>query len=99
MLIAVSDTHSVVFSYWTYTLNLVQAMLADSGIKYTRIDGKTTLPKRTEAVQSFQADPSLRVILVSITCGGAGYVDYSLTVVSLLTYADLISLPRLEHTC
>ena len=58
-------------------------MLVDSGIKYTRIDGKTTLPRRTEAVRSFQADPLLRVILVSITRGGAGYVDYYLTVASV----------------
>lgn len=63
---------SVVFSYWTYTLDLVQAMLEDNGILYTRIDGKTSLPKRAQALRSFEKDNSLRVILVSITCGGAG---------------------------
>ncbi|KAF8865136.1 hypothetical protein BDZ45DRAFT_580863, partial [Acephala macrosclerotiorum] len=67
-----SNEKSVVFSYWTYTLNLVQAMLNDAGIPYTRIDGKTSLSKRSEAVRSFQATDFLRVILVSITCGGAG---------------------------
>jgi SNF2 family DNA or RNA helicase len=47
-------------------------MLDEYGISYTRIDGKTSLPKRTEVLRSFQKDDSLRVILVSITCGGAG---------------------------
>ncbi|KAH6692827.1 SNF2 family N-terminal domain-containing protein [Leptodontidium sp. MPI-SDFR-AT-0119] len=63
---------SVVFSYWTYTLDLIQVILDDNGILYNRIDGKTSLPKRTQALRSFEKDNSLRVILVSITCGGAG---------------------------
>ncbi len=60
------------FSYWTYTLDLAQAILENFGMLYTRVDGKMPLAKRTDALQSFQTDPSLRVILVSITCGGAG---------------------------
>ncbi|KAH8749962.1 SNF2 family N-terminal domain-containing protein [Hyaloscypha finlandica] len=76
-LIANLDKHStteksVVFSYWTNTLDLVQLMLDDRGIPHSRIDGKTSLPKRNEALQAFQSDDSVRVILVSITCGGAG---------------------------
>jgi SNF2 family DNA or RNA helicase len=63
---------SVVFSYWTNTLDFVQLMLNETGIPYTRIDGKTSLRKRGEALSSFQNDDSTRVILVSITCGGAG---------------------------
>ncbi|RFU23988.1 hypothetical protein B7463_g12351, partial [Scytalidium lignicola] len=63
---------SVVFSYWTNTLDLVQLMLNHRGIPYTRIDGKMSLPKRNEALRAFQNDDSVRVILVSITCGGAG---------------------------
>ncbi|KAF4635250.1 hypothetical protein G7Y89_g2850 [Cudoniella acicularis] len=63
---------SVVFSYWTNTLDLVQLMMNYKGITYTRIDGKTSLAKRSEALLAFQRDDSVRVILVSITCGGAG---------------------------
>jgi SWI/SNF-related matrix-associated actin-dependent regulator of chromatin subfamily A3 len=67
---------SVVFSYWTSTLNIVQSMLQDSKpeLAYTRIDGKMPLTKRTEALHAFQQHDNTRVILVSITCGGAGYV-------------------------
>jgi SWI/SNF-related matrix-associated actin-dependent regulator of chromatin subfamily A3 len=67
-------SYSVVFSYWTHTLDLVQLMLKDNGILYTRIDGKTPVQKRTDALRAFQQDDLIRVILVSITCGGAGYV-------------------------
>jgi len=63
----------VVFSYWTYTLDLVQEMLDAHGIAYTRIDGKTSLLKRSEAIGLFEKEGRLRVLLVSITCGGAGY--------------------------
>lgn len=65
-------TCSVVFSFWTYSLDLVERMLNIYSIAYTRIDGKTPLPKRLCAMEAFQKDDLLRVILVSITCGGAG---------------------------
>ncbi|TVY65597.1 DNA repair protein RAD5A, partial [Lachnellula suecica] len=67
-----SQEKSVVFSYWTYTLDLIQLMLADRNIPYTRIDGKTSLAKRADALKNFHENDSIRVILVSITCGGAG---------------------------
>ncbi len=64
---------SVVFSYWTNTLDLVQEMLDDKGIRHSRIDGKMSLSKRNEALREFQSnDSAVRVILVSITCGSAG---------------------------
>ncbi|CZR56609.1 uncharacterized protein PAC_06498 [Phialocephala subalpina] len=47
-------------------------MRNDKGVLYTIIDGNTSLSKRNEALRSFQRDNSARVILVSITCGGAG---------------------------
>ncbi|KAE9378355.1 hypothetical protein N431DRAFT_541839 [Stipitochalara longipes BDJ] len=63
---------SVVFSFWTSTLDLVQQILDVNEITYTRIDGKMSLAKRTEYMRLFQTDDTVRVILVSITCGGAG---------------------------
>jgi SNF2 family DNA or RNA helicase len=65
-------TPSVVFSFWTYSLDLVERMLDIYAIAYTRIDGKTPLPKRLRAMEDFQKNDLLRVILVSIMCGGAG---------------------------
>jgi SWI/SNF-related matrix-associated actin-dependent regulator of chromatin subfamily A3 len=47
-------------------------MLDDCVIAYIRIDRKTLLTKMSEAMESFPKSNSLRVILVSITCDGAG---------------------------
>jgi len=66
--------YSVVFSYWTFTLDLVESLFQEDSITYTRIDGKLSSEKREEAIQLFQQDESIQVILVSITCGGAGSV-------------------------
>jgi SWI/SNF-related matrix-associated actin-dependent regulator of chromatin subfamily A3 len=63
---------SVVFSYWTFTLDLIESLLIKTNISYTRIDGQHSGEKREIAIQKFQTDPSIQVILVSITCGGAG---------------------------
>ncbi|KAH7343013.1 SNF2 family N-terminal domain-containing protein [Rhexocercosporidium sp. MPI-PUGE-AT-0058] len=63
---------SVVFSYWTYTLDLIESGLISDSILYTRVDGQLAPTKRNEAIRKFQEDPTIQVILVSITCGGAG---------------------------
>lgn len=63
---------SVVFSYWTFTLDLIESLLKKASISYTRIDGQHSGDKREEAIQKFQTDDSIQIILVSITCGGAG---------------------------
>ncbi|PQE30181.1 SNF2 family domain-containing protein [Rutstroemia sp. NJR-2017a WRK4] len=62
----------VVFSYWTYTLDLIESSFTSDSIQYTRVDGRLSSKKRNTAIQEFQEDPSIRVILVSITCGGTG---------------------------
>jgi SWI/SNF-related matrix-associated actin-dependent regulator of chromatin subfamily A3 len=63
---------SVVFSYWTYTLDLIESLLRQAEISYARIDGQISGEKREEAIEQFQTDATIQVILVSITCGGAG---------------------------
>ena len=63
---------SVVFSGWTSHLDLIQIAFEDSGIKYVRLDGKMTRGKRNTALDAFRDDPSVLVILVSITAGGLG---------------------------
>ena len=69
--VQIANFLSVVFSYWTNTLDFVQLMLNHADSSHTRIDGKASLPRRNEALRAFQNDDSVRVILVSITCGGA----------------------------
>jgi SWI/SNF-related matrix-associated actin-dependent regulator of chromatin subfamily A3 len=62
-----------VFSYWTFTLDLIEILLKDASISFTRIDGKQSGDQRDEAILKFETDKSIQVILVSITCGGTGY--------------------------
>ena len=63
---------SVVFSGWTAHLDLIQLALSENGIKYTRLDGKMSRTARGAALDAFRDDPSIIVILVSITAGGLG---------------------------
>jgi len=63
---------SVIFSYWTSTLDLVESVLRDASISYTRLDGQLSTHKRGQAIELFQEDPTVQAILVSITCGGVG---------------------------
>ena len=64
--------YSVVFSYWTMTLDLIESLLRRHSITYTRIDGQHSAEKREEMIDKFQTDELVQVMLVSITCGGAG---------------------------
>lgn len=63
---------SVVFSGWTSHLNLIQYALENAGIKYTRLDGRMSRSQRSRALDKFRDDPSVVVILISISAGGLG---------------------------
>ncbi|KAE9982043.1 hypothetical protein EG327_005975 [Venturia inaequalis] len=63
---------SVVFSYWTSTLDLIQQGLEREGIDCVRFDGQATLKQRNKAVQAFRSNPSIRVMLLSLSCGAVG---------------------------
>jgi SNF2 family DNA or RNA helicase len=64
---------SVVFSYWTTNLDLIESMLKVEAITFTRIDCEMSRKQRTEAIEKFPKDGNIQVILVSITSGGIGY--------------------------
>ena len=63
---------SVVFSGWTANLDLIQIALEDNGIKYVRLDGKMSRKNRTASLNAFRDDPTVCVILISLTAGGLG---------------------------
>lgn len=63
---------SVVFSYWTSHLDLIQYAFEASNITYTRLDGKMARKARGKALEAFRDDPEIQVILVSIGAGGVG---------------------------
>ncbi|KAJ8067482.1 hypothetical protein OCU04_004826 [Sclerotinia nivalis] len=63
---------SAIFSYWTFTLDLIECVLNRASIRFTRVDGQLSPDKRADAIRRFQTTNDVRVILISITCGGAG---------------------------
>ena len=66
-------THdSVVFSSWRLTLDVVEKGLSDAGIRSIRFDGKVPQKQRQYVIDSFKADPDIRVMLLTLSCGAVG---------------------------
>ncbi|KAF2239007.1 hypothetical protein EV356DRAFT_226832 [Viridothelium virens] len=63
---------SVIFSYWTKMLNLIQQALESEGFCTQRIDGSSSLEQRSEALRRFREDPKCTVMLASIGSAGEG---------------------------
>lgn len=64
---------ALVFSQFTTCLDLVEQALKKAGLAYYRIDGKTTMVKRRNIIQSFQAnDAGVAILLLSLKTGGVG---------------------------
>ncbi|UPL01101.1 hypothetical protein LCI18_012035 [Fusarium solani-melongenae] len=63
---------SLVFSYWTKMLDLVQIALRQSGYSYERIDGQSSLRQRREAIAEFENNPACTVLLATIGSAGEG---------------------------
>ncbi len=63
---------SIIFSFWTTTLDLVGIALASLRHPYTRVDGTTPSTQGQAALTSFSTDPSIRTILISLRCGSNG---------------------------
>lgn len=61
-----------IFSFWTSTLDAMEQAFTDAGITFSRYDGRMNRSKRDTILHSFASNPSIRVILVSISCGGQG---------------------------
>ncbi|KAL7792443.1 SNF2 family N-terminal domain-containing protein [Trichoderma ceciliae] len=63
---------SVVFSYWRSTLDLIESALKNTSINSVRFDGGLTPKERQASVERFQEDPSIRVMLLTLSCGAVG---------------------------
>lgn len=71
-----TDRVSLVFSYWTTTLNLLQTMLEDRGIVLRRIDGSLGNGERLRVLNEFKNDPAISVLLITMQTGAVGLVKY-----------------------
>ena len=66
------DDKSVVFSQWTSFLDLIEIAFKDANVKFVRFDGKMLRNQREEAVNNFNNDPEIKVLLISLKCGSLG---------------------------
>ncbi|KAI6084099.1 SNF2 family N-terminal domain-containing protein [Hypoxylon rubiginosum] len=62
----------IVFSTWRLTLDIVQSGLEQASIPCIRFDGKVAQKDRGAVVDRFRADPSVRVMLLTLSCGAVG---------------------------
>ncbi|KAK1971833.1 hypothetical protein LY78DRAFT_625065 [Colletotrichum sublineola] len=67
-----SDVKCVVFSTWTMTLDIVKVGLDQAGIPVLRYDGKVPQKERQRVVERFRNEPSIRVLLLTLSCGAVG---------------------------
>jgi len=65
---------SLVFSQWKQTLNRLEEALSSQGMKHVRVDGSLTVEKRRTAINEFQNNPEIRIMLLSYGCGSVGFV-------------------------
>ncbi|KAI3986350.1 hypothetical protein MKX01_002195 [Papaver californicum] len=63
---------TIIFSQWTYMLDLMEISLDQSGIKFKRFDGTMTLALRDKSVKDFITNPEVNVILMSLKAGNLG---------------------------
>ncbi|KAK8124376.1 uncharacterized protein PG998_000135 [Apiospora kogelbergensis] len=67
-----NDEKCIVFSTWRLTLDVVQKGLDEAGISCVRFDGKVPQKDRQSIVDRFKKDSSLRVMLLTLSCGAVG---------------------------
>lgn len=64
--------HSVVFSSWTKTFDIIQPQLWANSIRCVRLDGSLSASGRAGVLRVFRSNPGIKVLLATITCGGVG---------------------------
>lgn len=68
-------TKTVVVSQFTSLLSMLQPLLENDGIRYTRLDGTMTTRARSDVISEFQdkeAADAPTVLLLSLRAGGVG---------------------------
>jgi SNF2 family DNA or RNA helicase len=85
---------SVVFSQWTSMLDLIQGTLEVEGFKFTRLDGSMTRQKREGAIDAFNNDASVEIMLISL---GSGNLGLNLTAANRLYLCDPWWNPQVEN--
>ncbi|KAK7413800.1 hypothetical protein QQX98_007293 [Neonectria punicea] len=65
-------TKCIVFSTWRLTLDVVEEGLKQASVQSIRFDGKVPQKERQNVVDKFKTDPSIRIMLLTLSCGAVG---------------------------
>lgn len=68
---------SLIFSYWTTTLDSLASALSSCNMSHVRIDGSLSLDQRRKVIEKFQSEPGLRIMLLTFGSGSVGSVSCS----------------------
>ncbi|KAL7799056.1 SNF2 family N-terminal domain-containing protein [Trichoderma ceciliae] len=66
------DVKCIVFSSWRTTLEIIEVGLKQACIPCLRFDGKVAQKDRHAVIKQFRKDPTVRVLLVTLSCGAVG---------------------------
>src|SRR5277367_755851 len=69
--------HSIVFSAWKKTLDLVACLFFAKTIPFATIDGSLSLPERRKVLSNFKSKPDVKVLLMTLGTGAVGHVPSS----------------------
>ena len=78
--------HSLVFTSWRSTLDILAHMLTDRGIPWLRIDGQVSFSDRSEILSKFSRDSNIPILLISIGTGAVGYDSQPMLTQNYFTY-------------
>lgn len=94
---------SLIFSYWTSTLDALAGMLTQQNIRLVQVDGRVDYAERSTRLKAFQEDPGVAVLLMSIGTGAVGYAYmfqfWIIKFVRLRFTADNDTLQVEPHSC
>lgn len=82
--IVASGQKVLVFSTWNDTLEELHRVFGDSSVMIT---GKTPIPKRKDAIDSFQEDPDVKIFLGGMLSAGVGITLTAATAAVFLDYS------------
>lgn len=63
---------SIIFSYWTSTLDILSQLLEEAGVPYLQVDGRVNYKDRSTRLKDFKEDAQVLVLLMSIETGAVG---------------------------
>ena len=64
--------HSIIFSFWKRSLDVVGKMLTEHGISHCQVDGRLSKRQKTIALEDFRNNPKSTLLLITLGTGSTG---------------------------